>query len=93
MIFNDSNYVFRDTLKFEQSSWPILLGYVLFEILIFFQNSAVYWPTDKEKPIEFGPLKVTLKNQNSENKDTSIIIREFEISNSGKVYVFLNKSI
>ena len=55
--------------------------------IFLFQDSEIYWPTDKETSLDFGPLKITLKEENSDDRANSIIIREFEISNSEKVNV------
>ena len=49
-----------------------------------FQDCPVYWPTDKETPIELGPLRVTLLEEQTDI-DAAITIRDFSVILKSKV--------
>ena len=45
----------------------------------------MYWPKDKEKPLEFGPLTVTLVEEKEDGVTPTITVRDFSIVHSSKV--------
>ena len=45
----------------------------------------MYWPNDKEKPLEFGPLTVSLVEEKEDGVTPTITIRDFSIVHSSKV--------
>ena len=49
------------------------------------QDCPVYWPKDKEKPLEFGPLTVSLVEVKEDGVTPTITVRDFSIVHSSKV--------
>ncbi len=46
-----------------------------------FQTCPSYWPTDPDTPLQFGPLKITLLEEKTDDTTTSILIRTFNVEN------------